>query len=98
MDSKSNADDFLKRGAVARAIALLGKQSQILEKQEHLDTALRDKVNELEKNPSLISTTWTQYQLNAGEVEFWQAADNRKHARLKYQLNNGVWDKSLLWP
>ncbi|WP_397334270.1 pyridoxine 5'-phosphate oxidase C-terminal domain-containing protein [Oceanobacillus sojae] len=36
--------------------------------------------------------------MDASEVELWQAADSRKHARLKYQLRNGHWEKSLLRP
>ncbi|GGP15060.1 pyridoxine/pyridoxamine 5'-phosphate oxidase [Oceanobacillus neutriphilus] len=97
MDPESNARDFLKRGTVARAIALLGKQSEVLEKQEELDEALKEEVSELEKNPNTVSSAWTQYRVAASEVEFWQAADSRKHSRLRYQLDNG-WKKSLLWP
>ncbi|WP_077604506.1 pyridoxine 5'-phosphate oxidase C-terminal domain-containing protein [Oceanobacillus sojae] len=36
--------------------------------------------------------------MDSSEVEFWQAADSRKLSRLKYQLRNGHWEKSLLWP
>lgn len=98
MSPESNADDFLQRGKVARAIALLGKQSEILDKPEDLNFALQEKVNDLEKDPGAIAQAWTQYRVIAKKAEFWQAADSRKHTRLKYQFINGVWEKYLLWP
>ncbi|MBO0995973.1 pyridoxine/pyridoxamine 5'-phosphate oxidase [Bacillus sp. SD088] len=98
MDQKSNTNDFLKRGTVARAIALLGKQSQMLHERNELEEALAEKYNELEKNPNLVPPAWTLYKVVAKDVEFWQAAQNRKHTRVKYHLHHGKWCQHLLWP
>ncbi|MFD1453434.1 FMN-binding protein [Oceanobacillus sojae] len=58
------------------AIALLGKQSEILDKPDDLDTVLKEKVNDLEKNPGAVSPAWTQYRVVAKEAEFWQAVES----------------------
>ncbi len=97
MDKDISAKDFLARGAVARAIALLGKQSSILKEKRELDEALVEQLYKLEQNPNIIYPSWTLYRVNANEVEFWKADEERKHIRLKYTQDGEKWIKRLLW-
>lgn len=97
MDRERSAEDFLNRGTVARAIALIDKQSSILEQQHDFHAALTEQLDRLRRDPAIISSSWTLYRVKAYEVEFWQADQERKHTRLKYQLQDGRWIKTLLW-
>lgn len=97
MGEELSAKDFLNRGKVARAIALIGRQSSILKDQQELDEAVTKKLTELEQEPTAVYPYWTLYRLEAKEVEFWQADKERKHIRLKYLWEEGKWQKHLLW-
>ncbi|WP_370640557.1 pyridoxal 5'-phosphate synthase [Salipaludibacillus sp. CUR1] len=98
MGKNLSAGDFLDRGKVPRAIALIGKQSSILEDLHEVDEAVEKQLNRIDEHPDLVFPPWTLYRAAAKEVEFWQAQEDRKHIRLKYKLEGGKWIKSLLWP
>jgi len=98
MGKRLSTLDFKKRGTVAKAIALIERQSQILANPSELEDNLQEKLNELMKNPELVSSSWTLYQVTAREVEFWQANEDRKHTRLLYTLDCDRWTKNILWP
>jgi pyridoxamine 5'-phosphate oxidase len=98
LDKKMSAEDFLNRGTVARAIALLGKQSLILKGEHEFEEALARQLEILEQDLTIVYPSWTLYRLAPKEVEFWQANQNRKHKRLKYMLDGDKWIKNLLWP
>ncbi len=97
MDQEVCAQDFLKRGTVARAIAMLGKQSTIMNRQQEAEKAVRHQMAILQEQPDLVYPSWTLYRTVAEEVEFWQAQENRNHNRLKYIFENDHWLKHLLW-
>lgn len=95
---EDGARDFLARAPGGRAEALIGKQSQYLAAKEHLTAALKSAEEKTRTNPELIATDWTRYQLRPREVQFFQGDAGREHVRLRYQVNNGTWSHSLLWP
>lgn len=97
MGKEHGAKDFLKRGAVARAIALIGKQSSVLDNREDCEEALKEQMNRIEHTPTLVSPSWTMYRVEATEAEFWQGNEDRNHIRLIYRLDGGNWIKQLLW-
>lgn len=98
MEKELSAQDFLSRGIIARAIALIGKQSSILKAHSEFDEILNKQLENLQQNPNLVLPPWTLYRVVAQEVEFWQADEDRKHMRLKYKLDGDRWLKNLLWP
>lgn len=97
MDQEACTQDFLKRGTVARAIALLGKQSTIMNQQQEADEAIRKQMAILQEHPDLVYPAWTLYRTVPEEVEFWQAQEDRNHIRLKYYFEKDHWLKHLLW-
>lgn len=97
MGKELSTEDFLNRGEVARAIALIGKQSSVLDNCQDFDEALREQMNRVRLTPNLVSPLWTLYRVEAQEVEFWQGNEDRKHIRLRYRLDEGNWIKQLLW-
>ena len=53
MSADASAKDFLARGEVARAIALIGRQSAVLANPSELEDSLRNKLETLRKDPDL---------------------------------------------
>jgi len=93
-----SAADFLARSPAARAEALAGTQSEVLDDPQDLAAALDGAAARLQREPETVSEDWTLYGLAADEVEFWQADRERRHVRLRYLLRNGVWTRERLWP
>ena len=97
MSEEQSAQDFLDRGTIARAVALIGKQSTILESLLTFDEAVMEQIANIEEKPDQVYELWTLYRVAATEVEVWQADRERKHIRLKYRLKKEKWTKNLLW-
>lgn len=96
--AEDNAADFLGRSATARAASLLSRQSQYLSDPAERDHALAKSLALIEQAPSLVDSAWTLYALAPAEVEFWQAARNRVHTRLRYERTaDGGWERFRLW-
>lgn len=91
------ADDFLRRPEAARAEALVGRQSAVLEDPADIEVAVKEQAERIAAEPGLVAPNWTLYTVRAEEVEFWQADPDRRHTRLRYRLDD-VWTKELLWP
>ncbi|MGW1770230.1 pyridoxine/pyridoxamine 5'-phosphate oxidase [Streptomyces sp. NPDC002104] len=92
-----NAADFLDRSPTARAESLLGRQSQYLMDPAERDQALEKALALIEREPSLVDSAWTLYTLAPAEVEFWQAAQDRVHTRLRYERTADGWERFRLW-
>ncbi|MFB6864680.1 pyridoxal 5'-phosphate synthase [Streptomyces virginiae] len=97
--ARDSAADFLGRSATARAESLLARQSQYLADTAERDHALEKALALVEREPSLVDSAWTLYTLAPVEVEFWQAAKNRVHTRLRYERTgtDGHWERYRLW-
>jgi len=91
-------DDFAERGAGAKAVALIERQSQALTHPPEVDTEFGKQQARLAADPNLVPAGWTVYALAAGEVEFWQGDEDRRHWRLKYMLDGEKWYQTRLWP
>jgi pyridoxamine 5'-phosphate oxidase len=96
--AERSAADFLARSSGARAEALAGTQSQVLNDAADLEGALREAGELIERDPDVVDEEWVLYGLAADEVEFWQAHPERRHVRLRYLLREGVWERARLWP
>lgn len=95
---EQSAKDFLERGEVARAIALLGKQSVVLTDSKVLEDSLIKQIKQMKSKPNIVDPHWCLYKVTASEVEFWQGDIDRKHIRLLYRMENNKWIKEFLWP
>ncbi|MCJ8008381.1 pyridoxal 5'-phosphate synthase [Lederbergia wuyishanensis] len=98
MGSERCAEDFLERSEIARAGALIGKQSNHLISREELDGELDRKLSDVKANPDLVYSSWKLYCVQADQVEFWQGSSDRKHIRLQYRFHENQWTRALLWP
>ncbi|MEV4461016.1 pyridoxal 5'-phosphate synthase [Microbispora sp. NPDC049633] len=97
-DAGRGAADFLARSPGARADALTGRQSQVLDDPSDLEAALRAAHARIEADPEVVAPEWTVYGVRADDVEFWQADRDRRHTRLRYTRADGAWTRHRLWP
>ncbi|MEN3540348.1 pyridoxal 5'-phosphate synthase [Microbispora sp. ZYX-F-249] len=97
-DAERGAADFLARSPGARADALTGRQSQVLDEPSDLEAALRAAHARIEADPAVVAPDWTVYGVRADDVEFWQADRDRRHIRLRYTRADGAWTRHRLWP
>jgi pyridoxamine 5'-phosphate oxidase len=96
--AQRSAADFLARSPESRAESLTGRQSDVLEDPAELEIALQEARARLAAAPDLVPPDWTLYALTADEVEFWQADDQRRHTRLRYDRTDQAWTRIMLWP
>ncbi|MFS2221727.1 pyridoxal 5'-phosphate synthase [Pantoea sp. B65] len=90
--------DFLARPAASRAVALLGRQSEILANEQDLADGLAQQQQRLVDHPDLVAPQWAVYAVKAHSIEFWQGDEQRRHTRLRYVREDHKWRKERLWP
>lgn len=82
-NAEDSARDYLARSPSARAAALLGKQSDVLENRQDRENALEQARERIAQDPDTVAPEWTLYGVRADEVEFWQGDNGRDHVRLR---------------
>jgi pyridoxamine 5'-phosphate oxidase len=92
------ARDDHERGDLARAIALIGRQSEELADPSAVAPAVDEARARLERDRALTADAWVLWLLDPVQVEFWQAEQGRQHLRLQYARNGGGWRSRRLWP
>ncbi|SES28378.1 pyridoxine/pyridoxamine 5'-phosphate oxidase [Salipaludibacillus aurantiacus] len=95
-DEKLSADDFLNRGKAARVIALMDKQSDVMENKEEFQQAFELSSRVINDDPEKVSASWTLYTLKPEEVEFWQASEDRNHIRVRYRSTGTGWERKVV--
>ncbi|MUL43198.1 pyridoxamine 5'-phosphate oxidase [Streptomonospora sp. PA3] len=92
--------DFLARSRGSREMALLLRQSQVLEEPQQIDRELEAVRRKLAEDPDLVPPEWTSYVVKADKVEFWQADGGRRHTRVLYTRadETAAWSRCRLWP
>jgi pyridoxamine 5'-phosphate oxidase len=93
-----NERDFLSRSPEARAMALVAKQSDVLQPYEDIDELRQAQLLKVNSDPNLVSENWRVYCVSPENVEFWQGDSTRKHIRLRYERSEKGFEKSRLWP
>jgi pyridoxamine 5'-phosphate oxidase len=95
------AESFLARGTGGRAESFLGRQSDVIADPDEPRRALDEVRGRIEADPDLVSPTWTIYRVVPETIEFWQAARDRSHLRLRYRATageGGRYATERLWP
>lgn len=87
---------FQERVRKAQVIARISKQSEPLQDESEL----RRRVQNMFESHQVIARpeSWQGYHCEFTEIEFWVGNKDRFHDRLKYVLDNGVWEKVQLQP
>lgn len=95
---EASTQDFLRRSEDARALALIGRQSQELIDLNDLEEAFLQKKKLVKQQPQTMAPNWKLYSVLADEVEFWQGDPKRKHIRVRYNRKGEQWHHCFLWP
>ncbi|MET8399664.1 pyridoxal 5'-phosphate synthase [Streptomyces sp900116325] len=90
--------DLHVRSTGALASALVGRQSEVLGSYEELHRASDAAWERAQAEPGADVASWTRYVVEPREVEFFQGDARRRHIRLRYRRDGGVWERELLWP
>lgn len=90
--------DFRARAVGAKAVALIGRQSDVLGSRQDLGDALQQQHRRLDVEPDLVASGWALFIVMPHEVEFWQGNSDRRHDRLRYRREKAGWIKEQLWP
>ncbi|MGR8009986.1 pyridoxine/pyridoxamine 5'-phosphate oxidase [Streptomyces hypolithicus] len=90
--------DLHVRSTGALASALVGRQSEVLPRQEDLACASEAAWERARAEPGATAPTWTLYVVEPHEVEFFQGDERRRHVRLRYRRDGAAWVRELLWP
>lgn len=95
---QASAEDFLARGASARAETLVARQGQHLEDPQDLEIALSAARQRVIADPALVAPQWTLWEIAADEIEFAQGNPDRRHTRVAYSRTDTGWTRQRLWP
>ncbi|WOO78927.1 Pyridoxine/pyridoxamine 5'-phosphate oxidase [Vanrija pseudolonga] len=94
--AEESAADFATRGAEARALALVGKQSQTVG-PEGIEPDIIAARARLDADPATPAPSWSVWRIQPSEVEFWQGEPSRTHLRLLYRRADSGWVHEQLW-
>lgn len=92
------AADFLARPAEARATALVGRPRPVLEGDAEYAEARAEALARVGEAAETVPESWALWSIVPGTVEFWQAAHDRAHVRLRYRADGAEWVRERLWP
>jgi pyridoxamine 5'-phosphate oxidase len=90
--------DFRARAPGAKAVALTGRQSEVLGSLRELEDELVVQHRRLHDEPDLVASGWALFIVMPHEIEFWQGDSERRHHRLRYRRDKAGWLKERLWP
>ncbi|MFE7167063.1 pyridoxal 5'-phosphate synthase [Streptomyces sp. NPDC057616] len=96
--AQESQGDLHARSTGALAAALTGRQSEVLGSLEELAHTSQSAWEQARREPDAPVPTWTLYRLRPDTVEFFQGDERRRHVRLNYRREPGVWARELLWP
>jgi pyridoxamine 5'-phosphate oxidase len=95
---EATRSDFLGRSTSARAIAGMGRQSQVIAEGDDVGARLREAESRVSQQSDTVPEHWRLYVLAPKSFEFFQASEDRLHLRLRYERARGGWEKARLWP
>jgi pyridoxamine 5'-phosphate oxidase len=98
-----SAADFRERSPASRVECLIGRQSEVLDDPAELAATAEAARRRVDADPDLVAPRWTRYLVTPTSVEFWQAAHDRRHVRLRYRRDAPAgghigWITERLWP
>lgn len=90
--------DFINRSLDSKAICLVQKQSEPLDKLITMYHAVKKIHKEFESNSDLVNPNWTLFKVIPDKIEFFQGKKTRMHERLVYtRRQNEEWVKTFVW-
>jgi pyridoxamine 5'-phosphate oxidase len=89
---------FASRARGSQIGAWASKQSQVLENREKLRERYHQFEERFEGQTVPRPEWWSGFRIAPERIEFWKSSDNRLHDRIVYELKNGRWQISRLYP
>ena len=89
---------FATRPALSKLGAWASKQSAKLESREALEARFAEVSGRFGDGEIPCPAFWGGYRIVPTRFEFWQGRRSRLHDRVCYELKDGVWNVSRLYP
>jgi len=89
---------FYSRPHESQVGAIVSAQSQHLKSREELEKAMTEALSRYEREKPVRPEHWGGYIVQPDMLEFWQGRVSRLHDRLRYELVDGQWVLSRLYP
>ena len=89
---------FNSRPAGSRIGAVASPQSEVIADRSILESRVQELAQQYGNGEVPRPAHWGGYQVNPGQIEFWQGRTSRLHDRLQYMLVDGQWKVVRLAP
>ncbi len=89
---------FKQRPYKSQLGALASNQSEVVESREFLEKKFAELEAKYPEGEVPKPETWGGYRVIPQAIEFWQGRRSRLHDRVKYELENGIWNIKRLSP
>lgn len=90
---------YASRPAGSRIGAWASKQSHVLESRTALATRVADMGEKFATGGTIPRPPhWGGYRVIPDSIEFWHDGRDRLHTRVLYTLENGAWQRKMLYP
>lgn len=97
--SEAEADAyFASRARESRIGAWASDQSRPLESRAVLETRVAEQTADFADRDVPRPDRWTGWRVRPQQIEFWRDRPFRLHDRLRFDLQDGAWARTRLWP
>jgi pyridoxamine 5'-phosphate oxidase len=97
-NAQESDDYFASRGRESQIGAWASLQSQTLAERADLDARIAEYEQKFAGVPVPRPPHWGGYRLVPDMIELWFGQRARLHERVRYELQDAVWSKRLLYP
>ena len=99
IDSKEADEYYNSRSYESRIGAWASSQSDVMKNRDEFIKKIKEfKTKYPDKNKVPRPSYWSGWRLKPEQIEFWLKIENRIHQRLNYRIDNGKWNKEILYP
>ena len=99
MVGAGEADDyFASRDRLSQIGAWASRQSETMESRAEFEQTIEEFTRRFEGRDVPRPPGWSGYRVVPDAFEFWYGAPYRLHERQRYDLQDGIWSKRMLYP
>ncbi len=91
-------DYWVGRPRLSQLASVASDQSSVLNDRTELEDRVAALDRQFSGQPVPRPSHWRGYRLAPTRIEFWIGREGRMHERTQYQLLDGTWRKSWLYP
>ncbi len=98
ISAQESSDYFASRPKGSQVAALASNQSQVVPSRTFLENRMQEVLNSCANQAITRPEYWGGYIVQPKRIEFWQGRANRLHDRIRFLLQDAVWQVDRLAP